>query len=120
MPHPVLNVLIPIGLAMTPIALGQGDPQVSVETNAARTETAYRIDSGSCRIKWLLDHSPMNKGIMLQRSACTLSIRQQLPLFKKILEKVMLNPSNAQFVPEASLGMICRRSYRLPGLSPSV
>ncbi|MBZ5674503.1 MAG: hypothetical protein LAP61_09680 [Acidobacteriia bacterium] len=99
------KIIVLIGLVLPSIAASQ-DPQVSVNPNPARTETVYNVDSGSCHIQWTLQHSPLNEGIILQRSKCSLAIRQQMPLLAKILEKVLADPSSARSFRTLSVGRL--------------
>jgi hypothetical protein len=52
-------------------------------------ETTYEIESGSCRIRWTVARSGVNRGIAQHRAECALPLPEQMALNGKILDRVM-------------------------------
>src|SRR5262249_44070839 len=52
-------------------------------------ETTYEIRSGSCRIRWTVARSGVNRGIAQHRAECSLPLSEQIALNSRILDKVI-------------------------------
>jgi hypothetical protein len=82
-------------LATIGVAQAQ-QPQPSSEVRIVQSpvgsgpeETTYEIRSGSCRIRWTVARSGVNRGIAQHRAECSLPLSEQIALNSRILDKVI-------------------------------
>ncbi len=62
---------------------------VLVTSDPESREMIYSATTGSCRISWVLSNLEINRGVIRQRSRCSLPLPEQLPLISKVLGRVL-------------------------------
>jgi len=60
--------------------------RVTIEQNAQWNATIYSISCADCTVKWIAPHS--EPGLLKNRSACSASLSEQLPLWEKICAEI--------------------------------
>jgi hypothetical protein len=68
---------------------GQRSRVVVVEQAPARKETVYRIEDGSCHIRWTVYNSELNEGIVRQQTDCKSPLAMQADLVVSLLDRML-------------------------------
>lgn len=70
------------------LAAADGRAQVVVTSDPESRETTYTVESGLCRISWIVSGFEINRGVVRHRSQCSLPLPQQVPLIAKVMDRV--------------------------------
>lgn len=68
---------------------GQKRRAVVIEQAPARKETVYRIEDGSCQIRWTVYHSELNEGIVQQQTDCKSPLAMQADMVVSLLDRML-------------------------------
>lgn len=66
-----------------------------VHSEPQYAETTYSTAQGTCRIRWIVSHTELNKSVIRHRSECSLPLAGQVPLISKVMSKVLEDASGA-------------------------
>ena len=94
-----------------PGALGHRG-QVKITDQPDLQQTVYEIAAGRCRVQWIVEHSEINRGIILHRCSCDLPLSEQGAAISKLLETVSAQEPEASFRT-----LFVGRLSSFPGLS---
>ncbi len=67
----------------------QEEDAVLVTFDPQSRDTTYSSVRGTCRISWIAPGSEIDRGVIRQRSQCTLPLPEQIPLISNVLRKVL-------------------------------
>lgn len=103
-------------LAAAALLFPQSDA-VLVTSEPAYAETTYSTADGACRISWIVSHSELNKGVIRQRSACSLPFPEQMPLVARVMTRVLRDEPGIGAVPKLFWGRLYPDGQRDPVLA---
>lgn len=86
--------------------------QVKITDQPELQQTVYEIAEGRCRLQWIVEHSEINRGIVLHRGSCGLPLTEQAAGISKLLETVLAQEPDASFHT-----LFAGRLSSFPGLS---
>jgi hypothetical protein len=74
---------------------GQDADAITVTSDPQVRETTYSGVSGPCRIEWVISGVEINRGVVRQRSRCSLPLPEQIPLISAIMDRVFQDAKGA-------------------------
>ncbi len=74
---------------------GQDADAITVTSDPQVRETTYAGVEGPCRIDWVISGSEINRGVVRQRSRCSLPLPEQIPLISAVMDRVLHDAQGA-------------------------